>query len=416
MFEKKNIELQSYLLQFKGFIKSTDYTEINIKDLLLKILDTLNEEDLKDVIDYTESEYPHLFAGLVEQLENIAIDNTYYGKILGRDFKLFETIRRQTIELELFHNTEMHLSFLVGMYIKYQNEKNQLLLVLIRTLLPGITALIKQVLALVKSRIDSNQILSIETGLCFFFIYEKDIAFKKFKILMTKNVENTRSKPYLMEYWQTLNLFFNRLKLHYIPKIIFDCNLLEISLTTENDSITKTSIKNYIDSDDYLSSSYPLAELAANQLINPMLDIKDYDYLEKIFEILFKEHYQKDLKKDYKSLNLNLGEIFLNNICNPIPQYQKNDLNRTKIIIQELFLFAPNFKHLFFVIIFVLKGKNEIFKWNTKFPTVLSNYLGKMKGLSEGSIKLYFRNDEENPVICQQDLAISFLKLIKKTT
>lgn len=416
MFEKKIIEPQSYLQQFKDFINSNDYTEIDIKDLLLKILDMLSEGDLKDLLNFVENKYPKLFGGLVEQLEIIAIDNIHYGKILGRDFKLFENIRKQIYQHENDHNLEMHLSLLVGMYVKYQNEKNQLLLVLIRTLLPDITALIKQTLAFVKSRIDSSQILSFETGLCFFFIYEKNIAFKKFKNLVTKNVENTRSQTYLMEYWQTINIFFNRLELKYIPMIIFDCNLLNISLTTENDSISKTSIKNYIDSDDYLKSSYPLAELDANQLINPLLDIKDYDYLEKIFEILFKEHYQKDLRKDYKSLNLNLGEIFLNNICNPIPQYQKNDLNRTKIIIQELFLFAPNFKHLFFVIIFVLKGKNEIFKWNTKFPTVLSNYLGKMKGLSEGSIKLYFRNDEENPVICQQDLAISFLKLIKKTT
>lgn len=416
MFEKKNVEPQSYLQQFKDFINRNDYTEIDIKDLLLKILDTLNEGDLKDLLNFVENKYPKLFGGLVEQLEIIAIDNIHYGKILGRDFKLFENIRKQIYQHENNYNLEIHLSLLVGIYVKYQNEKNQLLLVLIRTLLTDITALIKQTLAFVKSRIDSSQILSFEMGLCFFFIFEKNIAFKKFKNLVTKNVENTRSQTYIMEYLQTINIFFNRLELKYIPMIIFDRNLLSISLTIENDSISKTSIKNYINSDDYLSSSYPLAELDANQLINPLLDIKDYDYLEKIFEILFKEHYQKDLKKDYKSLNLNLGKIFLNNICNPIPQYQKNDLNRTKIIIQDLFLYAPNFKHLFFVIIFVLKGKNEIFKWNTKFPTVLSNYLGKMKGLSEGSIKLYFRNDEENPVICQQDLAISFLKLIKKTT
>lgn len=416
MFEKKNIELQSYLQQFKDFISRTDYTDIDIKDLLLKILDTLNEDDMKDLLNFVENRYPKLFGGLVEHLEIITIDNKHYGKILGRDSKLFENIRKHIYQHEKDHNPEMHLSMLVGLYVKYQNEKNQILLVLIRTLLPDITALIKQTLAFVKSRIESSQILSFEIGLCFFFIYEKNIAFKKFKNLVMKNAENTRSYTYLMEYWQTLNVFFNRLELKYIPMIMFDLNILDISLTTESESISKTSIKNYIDSNDYLSTSYPLSELDINQLINPISDIQDYGYLEKIFEILFREHYQEGLGKDYKSLNLNLGKIFLNNICNAIPQYHKNDLNRTKIVIQELFLFAPNFKHLFFVIIFVLKGKNEIFKWNTKFPAVLSNYLGKMKGLSEGSIKLYFRNDEENPIICQQDLAISFLKLIKKPT
>jgi hypothetical protein len=212
MFEKKIIEPQSYLQQFKDFINRNDYTEIDIKDLLLKILDTLNEGDLKDLLNFVENKYPKLFGGLVEQLEIIAIDNIHYGKILGRDFKLFENIRKQIYQHENDHNLEMHLSLLVGMYVKYQNEKNQLLLVLIRTLLPGITALIKQTLAFVKSRIDSSQILSFETGLCFFFIYEKNIAFKKFKNLVTKNVENTRSQTYLMEYWQTLNLFFNRLR------------------------------------------------------------------------------------------------------------------------------------------------------------------------------------------------------------
>lgn len=170
MFEKKIIEPQSYLQQFKDFISTTEYTEIDIKDLLLKILDTLNEADLKNLVNFVEDKHPKLFGGLVEQLENMAINNKHYGKILGKDFKLLETLKKEISYSNRTHNAEMHTALLTGMLVNYGKSDNRILKILYRSIISLLHESLLQNHYLLRSKIEFGQYLSIESALCIFFL------------------------------------------------------------------------------------------------------------------------------------------------------------------------------------------------------------------------------------------------------
>ncbi|UFH33468.1 hypothetical protein LNP04_07100 [Chryseobacterium sp. C-71] len=219
MLEKKNIELQSYLQQFKDFINRNVYTEIDIKDLLLKILDTLNEGDLKDLLNFVENKYPKLFGGLVEQLENMTIDNIFYGKYLGQDFRIKENCIKQIQSYERTHNVEMHTALLVGMLAKYNKSDNSFSKILHLALIPEIHEAIIHNYNSLQSKIKSGNYLSIDNALCIFFFHDRDEAFAKFKILIHKDIERKKHSAYRMDYRLTVELFFKRLQLDYIPKI-----------------------------------------------------------------------------------------------------------------------------------------------------------------------------------------------------
>jgi len=312
MFEKKNIELQSYLQQFKDFISRTDYTEIDIKDLLLKILDTLNEDDLKDLLNFVENRCPKLFGGLVEQLETIAIDNNYYGKILGREFYILETIRKQISFSKRTHNTEMHTALLTGMLVNYHKSNNNFLKILYRSITPLIYEALMHKYNSLRDKIEFGHYLSIESALCIFFFYEKPVAFRKFKNLISKDIEQNQYLAYKMEYRVAFQLFFERLALDYIPQL--EINLPKMSFCEQNESITRYEIDCFIDDEDYFNKRMPLGNLQQNELLNPENNFKDLEGIKNVLSEFFSTELRIDLNIVIDNNELKIIDVFIDTI------------------------------------------------------------------------------------------------------
>ena len=84
----------------------------------------------------------------------------------------------------------------------------------------------------------------------------------------------------------------------------------------------------------------------------------------------------------------------MENITQPYPKYSKEVLIRVREILKDMFLNNKDFKYSFFAIILIAKLPG----WTNKFPKILSNYLGRTKGLGDSSIKKFFHSKSKNPI------------------
>lgn len=373
MFEKKNIELQSYLQQFKDFISRTDYTEIDIKDLLLKILDTLNEDDLKDLLNFVENRYPKLFGGLVELLNNIAIDNIFYGKYLSRDFRIKDNCKQLIHSYKRTHNIEMHMALLVGMLAKYNKSDNSFLKILHWALIPEIYEAIIHNYKSLQSKIKFGNNLSIENALCIFFFYDRDDAFKRFKILIHKDIERKKHSAYKMDYRLTIERFFKILQLDYIPKI--DWVNPKILLSDSHESISRNKIELFIDSEDLFGKRTPLSALERNQILYPVNNYKEIKAIKEAFSQFFINELQISITETFNRKKINIVDVFFENIST----YISDGTNREFIFVRDHIIggFTSDIlKTRFLVLLHCFMKQKYIIGATKKIATIINDYFG----------------------------------------
>lgn len=404
MLEKKNIELQSYLQQFKDFINRNDYTEIDIKDLLFKILDTLNEDDLKDLVNFIENRYPKLLGGLVEQLETIAIDNNYYGKILGREFYILETIRKQISFSKRSNNTEMHTALLTGMLVNYHKSNNNFLKTLYRSVAPLIYEALMHNYNSLRDKIEFGHYLNIESALCIFFFYEKPVAFRKFKNLISKDIEQNQYSAYKMEYRVAFQLFFERLALAYIPQL--EINLPKISFSEQNESITRYEIDCFIDDEDYFNKRIPLGNLQRNELLNPENNFKDLEGIKNVLSEFFSTELKIDLNIVIDNNELKIVEVFIDTISIYSPDYSKDQLVAVREHIKKGFK-NKTIKTRFLALLYCLKAHEYLSGATHKIDVIISEYFGKDIFSKSRVRSIFNRNAEKKEDEIVDDISIA---------
>lgn len=404
MFEKKNIEPQSYLQQFKDFINRNDYAEIDIKDLLLKILETLNEGDLKNLLNFVENRYPKLFAGLVEQLETIAIDNKFYGKIFGREFYILETIRKQISFSKRTDNTEMHTALLTGMLVNYHKSNNNFFKILYSSITPLIYEALMHNYILLRDKIELGNYLSIESALCIFFFDERSIALRKFKNLISKDIEQNQYRAYKMEYRVAFQLFFERLALDYIPQL--EINQPKISFSEQNESITQYEIDCFIDDEDYFNKRMPLGNLQRNELLNPENNFKDLEGIKNVLSEFFSTELKIDLNIVIDNNELKIVEVFIDTISIYSPDYSKDQLVAVREYIKKGFK-NKTIKTRFLALLYCLKAHEYLLGATHKIDVIISEYFGKDIFSKSRVRSIFNRNAEKKEDEIVDDISIA---------
>lgn len=94
----------------------------------------------------------------------------------------------------------------------------------------------------------------VNYALSMFLLHDKNTALAKFKRILSNDREHRLEGMHQAEYFLTVEHFFSRLKLNFIPQINYLNHLKPINFENENNQyITKEKIKILIDKEDYFN-------------------------------------------------------------------------------------------------------------------------------------------------------------------
>lgn len=94
----------------------------------------------------------------------------------------------------------------------------------------------------------------VNYALSMFLLHDKNTALAKFKRILSNDRERRLEALHQAEYFLTVDNFFSRLKLNFIPQINYLNHLKPINFENENNQyITKDEIKILIDKEDYFN-------------------------------------------------------------------------------------------------------------------------------------------------------------------
>lgn len=407
----KSILLKNNVSQVVAFILNED--KVDYKTTLLTILESMSCEEIEESLSVIKSIDENKFEALLEASKELSrcekgFNEGSYGfktEIENSFFILYTEAKNSLSTGDL-------TAFLIKHYFYYNNKKNSILKPAINNLLQVIVIYLKQTIPLLRREIEGQLFLPISKTIFVFFLYDKTEAYNKFKNIIRKDLDVKNWSMFELEYFETVSRFFEKIGLDYIPKIDTVSGQFDIILTEESSSITKTEIFDKINKDDFFNRKIPLLNYQPQKLINPKTDIIKLEEFKVIISIIFNEFNPKGSFK----LNHDLGEVFIENITEPFPKYSDDVLIGTREVLKTMFSQNSEFKKYFFAFLYTEKESDKILGWVNKFPKILNHYLGGLENFSESTIKKYFFNNNDNPVIGFQKEINDFITKANNTT
>ncbi|QXP64362.1 hypothetical protein [Polaribacter sp. HaHaR_3_91] len=393
--QPKCIVLNNYIIQTVDFILKED--NIDYKNTLITILKVIKYEEFDEIITTIKYSDKTKYKELIKASENLSI----YNDTLKNYRYGFKT-RIEDDFLKLHNDSKDSLStgdlvaFLLNQHSYYKKINSEIIVPAINLILDEIIISLKQNIPLLKQEINHQSYLPISKAIYVFLISPKKEAINKFKNIIRKDLDYKNNSDFQYEYFVTVDRFFNRLDLDYIPYIENIPEKHDFKLGKKSNSITKPDISAIIDKDDFFNINIPLINYDTTKLINPNTDFDNMVDFTKILSALFEYFYSKNYNQ---KLKFDLGKVFIENITQPYSKYPDDILIRTREILKKMFANDSEFKKLFFTFLYVEKEADRINGWVNKFPKLLNHYLGGLENLKEGTIKRYFFNTEKNPVI-----------------
>ena len=352
--------------------------------------------------------YFETYKKLIYEINQMSVKYSYPNNpFLTFEAKIESDFDKILMESENSLNTGDLIARLISFYNIFL-ERNSFLTPVYNRIINKILLLIKKKITVLETEFLNNKFVPIEKALFIFFLEEKEIAWKKFKNIIETDLDRRGYKLFECEYFTRVDLFFQRLNVDFIPQVIN--KHFGIELTAESESIKKEEIRKFLDKRDYFNINRPLSNFSG-EFINKEEDILHFNEVRKLFQLIFKEAIIEKYGKPYFDKQIvSFADIFLSNITEKYPVYDKNELIKTREIIKEMVLDGDSsFKENLFSLIYTLKESRYLLKWNTKFPLIMESYLG-IKGFSKDSIKRYFKNDNTNPIMGTYDYMLFFIK------
>ena len=238
-------------------------------------------------------------------------------------------------------------------------------------------------------------------GLSMFLIYDKKIALQKFKRILNNDRTYRLEAAHQAEYFLTVEKFFDKIKLNFIPKIISNStellnenntqdenrnyvyNFNTMLFTNENEQyITKEEIKLIIDREDYFNKASFLIDkkyLLANMPMQQKKRIK------KLYFVFFNYYYPDEISKHqidvliscFTEVNPKYEELQIKTVRNQLSTLI-NDKNLTK----ELAFFS------YYLVTNVLENSREKIKF-------LTATFFKTKGISTSTLSDVFSDRKD---------------------
>jgi hypothetical protein len=390
--QPKCIVLNNYIIQTVDFILKED--NIDYKNTLITILKAIKYEELDEIITTIKYSDKTKYKELIKASENLSnfndtLKNYRYGfktRIEDDFFKLYNDAKDSLYTGDL-------VAFLLKEYSYYKKINSEIIIPAINLILDEIIISLKQNIPLLKQEINHQSYLPISKAIYVFLIFPKNEGIIKFKSIIRKDLDYKNNSGFQYEYFVTVNRFFSRLGLLYIPEINIKPNEFDIVFTKENNSITKTEIFNEIDKADYFNKKIPLLNYDVKALMNPSKHFTNIKHFTSILSALFNDYYIKHYSVE---LSFDLGKVFIENITNPYPQYPDHVLIRTREILIKMLSSDIEFKFVFFGVLYMEK-EDGINKGVDKFCKILEAYLNKLNSFGFSSIKKNIYNTPKPP-------------------
>lgn len=395
-----------------NFSQSIDFIlkegNIEYENTLITILKAIEYEELNKLISIIKYSDKTKYLEFLNASKKLSIYNSTqkiyrYGfktRIEDAFFKLYNDAKNSL-------NTGDLVTFLIKQYSYYQKTESEILIPAINLILDEIIIGLKQNIHLLKQELNNQSYLPISKAIYAFLIFPKKEGMNKFKNIIRKDLNYKNNSGFQYEYFVTVDRFFSRLDLDYIPYIESMPEKHDVILAKKSNSITKSEISNIIDKDDFFNINVPLINYDPDKLINPNTDFDNIIDFTKILSALFNFFYFKNYNQ---KLPFDLGKVFIENITQPYSKYPDDVLIRTREILKKMFSQDSEFKNLFFTFLYVEKEAERINGWVNKFPKLLNQYLGGLEKLKESTIKKHFFNSTNNPIIGLQKEINDFIE------
>lgn len=325
---------------------------------------------------------------LVKKIEDVQkkdviskiIENEKYRWYLKINEQYFYEIEKTRISL----NTTDFIAFCIGKKVDLQKLKSKSLW---QHISKDIDYSINQYLIRAKttSFFETSQRLGITVnqGLALFFCFDKKIAITKFKRIIDYD---RKYRPYASqeaEYFETVRLFFDRLKLDFIPKIDFTNTKSLIEYSNNNKKyVTQEEIQLIIDKENYFNKR---AIFKDNKKIISPKDILNIEIFKTCLFMFFENINKNITTKDI--------DIFVATLTEINSSFDDNEMKSIQIKLNSLLMNKDN-RIIFIVLMDYFRHTYFLKVTTNKLSKLLSLYFNKIDGIGESNIKDFFYHRE----------------------
>lgn len=300
------------------------------------------------------------------------------------DSKIIERYNNEIKNSRISLNTTDFIALCIGKKVDLQELKNNSLC---QNICEDIDYSINQYLIRAKttSFFETSQRLGITVnqGLALFFCFDKKIAITKFKRIIDYD---RKYRPYASqeaEYFEAVRLFFDRLKLDFIPQIDFTNSKSLIEYKNNNKKyVTQEEIQLIIDQENYFNKSPIFKDI--KKIISPkhILNIEIFkSCLFMFFENIDKNITTKDI------------DIFVATLTEINSSFDDNEMKSIQIKLNS-FLMNKEDRINFIVLMDYFRNTYFLKVTTNKLSKLLSLYFNKIDGIGESNIKDFFYHRE----------------------
>lgn len=358
----KYINFKEQLSKYLNSNKIDELELIEIKNQILYICDIFEFIEIKDLLD----QYNIL------------------GSFVNNDYEIISFKNIKNIkEAELSLNTVDFLAYLISLrfrtsqidkiHVGYLNDYLDLKIIQTKVLLDDL----------------KNNIFCINDAFGVFFIYEKKKAlavFLNFFVKLLKERPDHEIFPYLIS---KFHHFFSLLGLEYIPFISRENYRNLTSEDNSNNYIYKNEIQIAIREKEYFAKDYPLINIDFKKLLS-----KNNYSDEGFLRYTISKYFELVLMGKSKFINgIDIADVFLSNLSDPIPIYEISELLNTKIILEK-YIREENGKDSFLAFFCCLYESSILIGISHKLPYLLEKYFG-IELISSSTAEQYFKSSEK---------------------
>ena len=241
----------------------------------------------------------------------------------------------------------------------------------------------------------------VNYALSMFLLHNRDEALAKFKRILSSDRAHRLEVSHQAEYFLTVDKFFSRIKLNFIPQINHTNQSDPINFENTNDQyITREEIKILIDKEDLFNKREFCVDI--KKLLTPR-NITNRELIVESYFMFF-----KSLDSTLKRKNI---EILISCFTETNPGYEEIKIRNARFILNDLL--AEQKQHTNFIVLnyYLFYYKNEFSTARNNLAFLLSEFFNKVSGMGIESIKAVFYR---NVIDCDAALSKNLRDFIEK--
>ncbi|RLZ08049.1 hypothetical protein [Faecalibacter macacae] len=245
-----------------------------------------------------------------------------------------------------------------------------------------------------KLNTELNDNFSIKDSFGLFFIHDKEVALNIFTKFVISKLKKYDFDTLAIELIMSKDVIFHKIGINHIPN--FDhSNYKDVSLLKNDDQlfIEKHELSKILREKEYFNADYPLSEYTEKDLLNTNTHFSNFNS----FQNEFIEFLNREIGNRAYYNKINIGEIFIDNICNKIPKYDIYSLIHAKYILLIDIINHDKLKNRFIAFFIYQYEVDNLTGITNILPALLSKYFD-IENLNKNTIESYFKRPSKRPI------------------